>query len=122
MSQKHIGILTAGGDCQGLNAALRGVTLAALNQGWRVTGIHDGFVGLAEKSHNELTFADVYGIAGIGGTILGTGRGGGRARNTEEAVEALTGSAVYYLNITAGGCPKAGLHGKPDHDGGAASV
>ncbi|MHC5226113.1 6-phosphofructokinase [Ignatzschineria sp. LJL83] len=88
MSQKHIGILTAGGDCQGLNAALRGVTLSALNQGWKVTGIHDGFVGLAEKSHNELTFADVYGIAGIGGTILGTGRGGGRANNTEEAVDA----------------------------------
>ncbi|GGZ97686.1 6-phosphofructokinase [Ignatzschineria ureiclastica] len=89
---KHIGILTAGGDCQGLNAALRGITLSALKEGWKVTGIHDGFVGLAEKSHSELTFKDVYDIAGIGGTILGTGRGGGRARNTEEAVQACVES------------------------------
>ncbi|MDG9729369.1 ATP-dependent 6-phosphofructokinase [Ignatzschineria sp. RMDPL8A] len=83
---KHIGILTAGGDCQGLNAALRGVTLSALKEGWKVTGINDGFVGLAEMAHTPLTFEDVYQIAGTGGTILGTGRGGGRARNTEEAV------------------------------------
>lgn len=92
MSQKHIGILTAGGDCQGLNAALRGVTLAALNEGWKVTGIHDGFLGLADMSFDELTFKDVYDIAGVGGTILGTGRGGGKARNTEEAVAACVES------------------------------
>lgn len=90
--KKQIGILTAGGDCQGLNAALRGITLSALREGWDVTGIHDGFVGLAEKSHSKLTFDDVYQIAGLGGTILGTGRGGGRARNTEEAVAACVES------------------------------
>ena len=92
MSQKHIGILTAGGDCQGLNAALRGTTLSALKEGWKVTGIHDGFLGLAEMSYSELTFADVYDIAGTGGTILGTGRGGGKAQNTEEAVAACVES------------------------------
>ncbi|PWD83520.1 6-phosphofructokinase [Ignatzschineria cameli] len=92
MSQKHIGILTAGGDCQGLNAALRGITLAALKEGWKVTGIHDGFLGLAEMAHSELTFADVYDIAGTGGTILGTGRGGGKSQNTEEAVAACVAS------------------------------
>ena len=100
MSQKHIGILTAGGDCQGLNAALRGVTLSALKEGWKVTGIHDGFVGLAEKSHSELTFAKVYDIAGLGGTILGTGRGGGRAKNTEEAVETCV-TAFHELELDA---------------------
>ncbi len=100
MSQKHIGILTAGGDCQGLNAALRGVTLSALKEGWKVTGIHDGFVGLAEKAHSELTFANVYDIAGLGGTILGTGRGGGRAKNTEEAVEACI-VAFHELELDA---------------------
>src|SRR5699024_4833143 len=92
MSQKHIGILTAGGDCQGLNAALRGITLSALKEGWKVTGIHDGFLGLAEMAHSELTFADVYDIAGTGGTILGTGRGGGKAQNTEDAVAACVES------------------------------
>lgn len=100
MAQKHIGILTAGGDCQGLNAALRGITLSALREGWKVTGIHDGFVGLAEQSHSELTFARVYEIAGLGGTILGTGRGGGRARNTEEAVAACVES-FYALELDA---------------------
>lgn len=100
MAQKHIGILTAGGDCQGLNAALRGITLSALREGWKVTGIHDGFVGLAEQSHSELTFARVYEIAGLGGTILGTGRGGGRARNTEEAVAACVES-FHALELDA---------------------
>lgn len=84
---KHIGVLTAGGDCQGLNAALRAVTLSALQEGWKVTGIHDGFLGLADGSVKPLEQSDVNNIIVLGGTILGTGRGGGRAKGTEEAVE-----------------------------------
>lgn len=84
---KHIGILTAGGDCQGLNAALRAVTLTAIEEGWKVTGIHDGFLGLADGSIKPLEKSDVSPIIGLGGTILGTGRGGGRAKGTEEAVD-----------------------------------
>ena len=44
-----IGILTSGGDCPGLNAALRGVAKAALHNGTRVIGIQDGFRGLVEN-------------------------------------------------------------------------
>ncbi|KZS23349.1 6-phosphofructokinase [Wohlfahrtiimonas chitiniclastica] len=80
-------MLTAGGDCQGLNAALRAVALTAFQEGWKVTGIHDGFLGLAEGCIKPLEKADVSPIIGLGGTILGTGRGGGRAKGTEEAVE-----------------------------------
>lgn len=96
----HIGVLTAGGDCQGLNAALRGITLTALEKGWRVTGILDGFLGLAEVDTIELTKSSVSSIIGLGGTILGTGRGGGKAKSKDEAVD-LCISACEKLGIDA---------------------
>ena len=47
---KHIGILTAGGDSPGLNAAIRGVAKAALSEyGMQVIGFRDGFRGLSEN-------------------------------------------------------------------------
>lgn len=85
--KRHLGVLTAGGDCQGLNAALRGITISALLKNWQVTGIHDGFVGLAEKISTPLTFEDVYKIGSLGGTILGTGRGGDDDASLEVAVK-----------------------------------
>jgi 6-phosphofructokinase len=42
----HIGILTGGGDCPGLNAVIRAATLELLSAGARVTGIERGFLGL----------------------------------------------------------------------------
>ncbi len=96
----HIGILTAGGDCQGLNAALRGVTLAALEKGWKVTGILDGFLGLAECDTKPLNRECIQNIIGLGGTILGTGRGGGKAKSMEEAVD-LCVQACQKLEIDA---------------------
>lgn len=73
-SAAHIGILTAGGDCPGLNAAIRGVAKAALGAGMQVTGFKDGFRGLVENSRYPLDKAAVAGILTLGGTILGTGR------------------------------------------------
>lgn len=70
-----IGILTSGGDCPGLNAAIRGVAKAAINEyGMNVIGFHDGFRGLAEDRHVELDDLAVSGILTVGGTVLGTGR------------------------------------------------
>ncbi len=83
---RRIGVLTAGGDCQGLNAALRGLTLSALREGWEVIGIHDGFIGLAAMSYDPVTKKDVYNIGNLGGTILGTGRGGKDDAKTEDRV------------------------------------
>ena len=72
---KHIGILTAGGDSPGLNAAIRGVARAALKEyGMQVTGFRDGFRGLVENRTMRLESNNLAGILTIGGTILGTSR------------------------------------------------
>ncbi len=72
---KHIGILTAGGDSPGLNAAIRGVGKAAGGAfGMNVIGFRDGFRGLVENRTVRLDRAALSGILTLGGTILGTSR------------------------------------------------
>lgn len=72
---KCIGILTAGGDSPGLNAAIRGVGKAALGyHGMKIVGFRDGFRGLIENRRLELDRATLSGILTVGGTILGTSR------------------------------------------------
>jgi 6-phosphofructokinase 1 len=72
---RRIGILTAGGDSPGLNAAIRGVGKAALGYfGMEVVGFRDGFRGLVENRRINLDRAALSGILTIGGTILGTSR------------------------------------------------
>lgn len=72
---KRIGILTAGGDSPGLNAAIRGVGKAALGYyGWELVGFRDGFRGLVENRRINLDRAALSGILTIGGTVLGTSR------------------------------------------------
>jgi phosphofructokinase-like protein len=68
---RRIGLLTGGGDCPGLNAVIRAVTLAARTHGIEVLGIDDGFLGLIENRTRPLRSADVSHILGQGGTILG---------------------------------------------------
>ena len=69
----HIGILTGGGDCPGLNAVIRAVTLALINEcGAKVTGIERGFLGLITHSARPLDARSVEGILAQGGTVLGT--------------------------------------------------
>jgi ATP-dependent phosphofructokinase / diphosphate-dependent phosphofructokinase len=69
-----IGILTSGGDCPGLNAAIRGVAKAAMSTGTKVVGIQDGFRGLVENRMLRLEDGDVSGILTHGGTFLGSSR------------------------------------------------
>ena len=72
---KSIGILTAGGDSPGLNAAIRGVGKAAMGRyDMHVMGFQQGFRGLAEDRSVALTRPELSGILTIGGTILGTSR------------------------------------------------
>ena len=73
-SSGTIGILTAGGDCPGLNAVIRGVAKAAMHYGIRVIGIHDGFRGLVENRYSPLDNRSVSGILTAGGTFLGSSR------------------------------------------------
>jgi 6-phosphofructokinase 1 len=70
----RIGILTAGGDCPGLNAAIRGVGKAVLRRGIEAVGIRDGFLGLIENHTVALDQQSLAGILTVGGTVLGTSR------------------------------------------------
>ncbi len=73
--RKRIGILTAGGDCPGLNAAIRGVGKTAIvKYGMEVYGISSGFLGMIEKDYFPLEERMLSGILTLGGTILGTSR------------------------------------------------
>jgi len=72
-----IGMLTSGGDCQGLNSAIRGVAKSLYNEfGKRVTiyGIQDGYRGLIEGNYSEMGPNNFSDILTLGGTILGTSR------------------------------------------------
>lgn len=70
---KKIGVLTGGGDCPGLNAVIRAVTKAAINEyGLEVVGFQDGFKGLVTNNYVKLDIKAVSGIGHTGGTILGS--------------------------------------------------
>lgn len=70
---KKIGLLTGGGDCPGLNAAIRAITqTCVLQHGIQVVGIADGFKGLLENRFIPLDLVNTTGILSKGGTILGS--------------------------------------------------
>ena len=71
---KKVGILTGGGDCPGLNAVIRAAVRYAIQEGYEVTGIKNGWKGLVENDTMELSLQSVSGILPKGGTILGTSR------------------------------------------------
>jgi 6-phosphofructokinase 1 len=68
----RIGVLTAGGDCPGLNAAIRAVARSAMQRGDEAIGIRRGYRGLAEDDYVPLDMRAVSGILHQGGTILST--------------------------------------------------
>jgi len=73
--KQRVGILTAGGDCPGLNAAIRGIGKTVIKHyGMKLIGFSDGFSGMINKEYIELTENDLSGILTLGGTILGTSR------------------------------------------------
>ncbi|HET9258681.1 MAG TPA: ATP-dependent 6-phosphofructokinase [Acidimicrobiia bacterium] len=69
-----VGVLTAGGDCPGLNAAIRAVVTRLVVAGSDVVGVEKGWHGLMEGRFRPLHRDDVRGIVARGGTILGTSR------------------------------------------------
>lgn len=70
----RVGILTGGGDCPGLNPAIRGAVMRGLDFGFEMIGILDGWKGILEKTTVPLGLNDVREIIHLGGTILGTSR------------------------------------------------
>ncbi|MGC3953736.1 MAG: 6-phosphofructokinase [Propionicimonas sp.] len=75
-AQPHLGILTSGGDAQGMNAAVRAVVRTALSHGARVSAIYEGFQGMVDGGDGirEFGWEDVSSILHRGGTVIGTFR------------------------------------------------
>ena len=73
---KRVGLLTSGGDCQALNAAMRGVVKSLMNSNTEVEiyGFLNGYRGLIYGDFKMLTGKDFAGILTVGGTILGSSR------------------------------------------------
>jgi len=71
----RIGVLTGGGDCPGLNAAIRAIVRKGIDvYGHAIVGFRDGWKGPLENEYDELTIESTRGILPRGGTILGTSR------------------------------------------------
>ncbi len=109
---KCIGILTSGGDCPGLNAAIRGVVKAVIGSyGIKAVGFIDGFRGLVENRTISLDDRTVSGILTQGGTILGTSRdkphkmpmGGKKLDMTQAAVDNVRKHHIDCLVCLGGG-------------------
>ncbi|MCB1222306.1 6-phosphofructokinase, partial [bacterium] len=76
MSNKRLGVLTSGGDAQGMNAAVRAVVRAALTKGADVFAIYEGYQGmiLGDNYIRQVQWDTVGGILQKGGTVFGTAR------------------------------------------------
>ncbi len=73
---RNIGVLTSGGDAQGMNAAVRAVVRTALDQNTDVYAIYEGYQGMVEGGERirKMSWESVGGILQQGGTIIGTAR------------------------------------------------
>ena len=109
-----IGVLTGGGDCQGLNAAIRAVVRRADSYGWDVMGIRNGWAGLLGEGDLEpLLPRDVAGILPLGGTILGTSRTN-PAKNAEHMQQVISNLRKNGLDalVAIGGDDTLGVASK----------
>ncbi len=94
-NKKRIGVLTSGGDCSGLNTAIRAVACSALSRGWDVFGIYNATDGLFARPmrYKQFTYADFdFPYARLGGTMLGTNNSGNPNQQitADGSVEELT--------------------------------
>lgn len=97
-----LGLLTGGGDCPGLNAAIRAVVKHAIGGlGMDVVGIREGLTGLMGDPPDirPLSLRDVHGIHALGGTILGTNNRGSPFRKPDEAAKALADARRGWLQL-----------------------
>jgi 6-phosphofructokinase 1 len=105
-SIRRVGVLTSGGDSQGMNAAVRAVVRAGINAGLEVYAICEGYQGMVEGGAHirRLAWADVGGVLQQGGTIIGS------ARSTEfrtregrrKAARNLVGHGIAALVVIGG--------------------
>jgi len=76
VAAKRIGVLTSGGDAQGMNAAVRAVVRTGLRRGVEVWAITEGYKGMVEGGNKirPMSWRSVSGILQLGGTVIGTAR------------------------------------------------
>ncbi len=76
MAKTRIGVLTSGGDAQGMNAAVRAIVRSAIHSNAEVLAIHEGWHGavMGGKHIRPMGWSDVSGILNKGGTVIGTAR------------------------------------------------
>lgn len=128
---KSIAVLTSGGDAPGMNAAIRAVTRAALDQNMNVFAVRQGFQGLIENQMQQFGARDVGGIIQIGGTVLGSARSkefrgeGGRAKAlhnlARRGIDGLVviggnGSQTGSFMLSKLGFPVVGIASTIDND------
>jgi 6-phosphofructokinase 1 len=111
-SMNRIGVLTSGGDAPGMNAAIRAVVRTALDKGWEVFGVRDGFDGLMAGSCVQLGARDVGGIIQSAGTLLRTARAPEfmTADGQDRALDCLDRKGLKSLVIIGGNGSQAGAH------------
>ena len=103
--KRRVGILTAGGDCPGLNATIRGVAKACYEKfgtdNVELIGIQDGFAGLINNQSRVMTPTDFSGILTQGGTIFGTQRTPFKLMQVigEDSVDKVANMKNTYKNL-----------------------
>jgi len=108
-----VGILTGGGDCPGLNPAIRGVVYRGLDFGFEFVGIQEGWRGLVKGNYEPLGLSDVEEIIYQGGTVLGSSRT--NPFKNEADLQAVLGnikSAGFDAIIACGGEDTLGVAAK----------
>jgi hypothetical protein len=130
-SAMRIGVLTAGGDAPGLNAAIRAIGQMAIRDGHEVIGIANGWAGLAaEYAGRPLVASDLQGVIAQGGTLLGTARynldkpEGGRQRVLDaidehlDALISIGGDGTHRISswLAERGAPIVGVPKTLDND------
>ncbi len=100
----RFGVLTGGGDCPGLNAAIRAVVYRAAAAGHETLGYLDGWKGVRDGMSRPVTVADVQGLINRGGTILGSSRTNPFAKEADGArvIDRLRSDGVDVL-VAIGG-------------------
>jgi len=94
---KRIGILTSGGDAQGMNAAVRSVVRTALDKGLEVFAIYEGYQGMVDDGDyiRKMDWDSVGGILQFGGTVIGSAR--------SEAFRTRDGRRIAAKNLVKSG-------------------
>ena len=128
---RRIGVLTGGGDCPGLNAAIRAIVRSGRDgHGWEPVGFHDGWRGVVDANADDLTPARIRGILPRGGTILGSSGfdpyGGGGADRVRAVLRDLRLDGVIAIGgegtlgaaarLAADGVPVVGVPKTIDND------